>query len=118
MANVGGKHGQAVSLAVEGCNGCLSQMYHNGHGLSEKRLKVLTQMNIQLDNVVSDLMGKTGTDILGAIIAGERDPQKLAVLRDSRLHADEETVARTLCGNWREEAHFCIRLFMMSWGLI
>ena len=70
--------------------------------------KALTQMNIQLDNVVSDLMGKTGTDILRAIVAGERDPQKLAVLRNSRLHADVETVARSLCGNWREEHIFAL----------
>jgi transposase len=34
--------------------------------------KALTQMNVQLDNVVSDLMGKTGLGILRAIVAGER----------------------------------------------
>ena len=33
---------QRSSSAVEGRNGCLSQMYHNGRGLSEKRLKSLT----------------------------------------------------------------------------
>jgi len=65
--------------------------------------KALTQMNVQLDNVVSDLMGKTGQAILRAIIAGERDPQKLSKLRDRRLRADEATVARSLYGNWREE---------------
>ena len=58
--------------------------------------KALTQMNLQLDNVVSDLMGKTGTAILRAIVAGERDPQRLATLRDRRLRADEATVARSL----------------------
>ena len=70
--------------------------------------KALTQMNIQLDNVVSDLMGKTGTAILRAIVAGERNPQKLATLRDGRLRADEETVARSLQGNWREEHLFSL----------
>lgn len=70
--------------------------------------KALTQMNIQLDNVVSNLMGKTGTAILRAIVAGERDPHKLATLRDKRLHADEETVARSLYGNWREEHLFSL----------
>jgi len=44
--------------------------------------KALTQMNLQLDNVVSDLMGKTGLAILRAIVAGERDPHQLAQLRD------------------------------------
>jgi len=70
--------------------------------------KALTQMNIQLDNVVSDLMGKTGTAILRAIVAGERDPQQLATLRDGRLRADEATVARSLHGNWRDEHLFAL----------
>lgn len=70
--------------------------------------KALTQMNIQLDNVVSDLMGKTGTAILRSIVAGERDPQRLAKLRDGRLRADEATVARSLHGNWRDEHLFSL----------
>ena len=70
--------------------------------------KALTQMNVQLDNVVSDLMGKTGTAIVRAIVAGERDPQQLATLRDRRLRADEATVARSLHGNWREEHLFAL----------
>jgi transposase len=70
--------------------------------------KALTQMNVQLDNVVSDLMGKTGTAILRAIVTGERDPHTLAKLRDRRLRADEETVARSLHGNWREEHLFAL----------
>jgi transposase len=70
--------------------------------------KALTQMNIQLDNVVSDLMGKTGTAILRSIVAGERDPRQLAKLRDGRLRADEATVARSLHGNWRDEHLFAL----------
>ena len=65
--------------------------------------KALTQMNIQLDNVVSNLAGKTGMAILRQIVAGERDPKKLASLRDRRLRASEETIARSLHGNWRDE---------------
>jgi transposase len=70
--------------------------------------KALTQMNIQLDTVVSDLMGKSGTAILRAIIAGERDPHQLACLRDKRLRANHETVARSLHGHWREEHLFAL----------
>ncbi|NOR71687.1 MAG: transposase [Methylomarinum sp.] len=70
--------------------------------------KALTQMNIQLDNVVSNLMDKTGMAILRTIVAGEPDPHKLATSRDKRLHADEETVARSLYGNWREEHLFSL----------
>ena len=74
--------------------------------------KALTQMNIQLDTVVSNLMGRTGTAIIRAIIQGERDPHQLATLRDRRLRATEETVARSLCGNWREEHLFALSLAM------
>lgn len=70
--------------------------------------KALIQMNVQLDNVVSDLTGKTGMAILRSIVAGERDPKHLATLRDRRLRADEETVARSLYGNWREEHLFAL----------
>jgi transposase len=45
---------------------------------------------------------------LRSIVAGERDPQTLAKLRDRRLRADEETVARSLHGNWREEHLFAL----------
>ena len=70
--------------------------------------KALTQMNMQLANVVSDLMGKTGAAILRAIVAGERNAHKLATLRDRRLRSDEGTVARSLQGNWREEHLFAL----------
>lgn len=70
--------------------------------------KALTQMNVQLDQVVSDLTGKTGLAILRAIVAGERNPEVLARLRDRRLRADEATVARSLQGNWREEHLFAL----------
>lgn len=71
--------------------------------------KALTQMNVQLDQVVSDLAGKTGMAILRAIIAGERDPAALAALRDRRLRADETKVARSLQGNWRREHLFALK---------
>jgi transposase len=65
--------------------------------------KALTQMNLQLANVLSDITGKTGMAILRAIVAGERDGEKLAQLRDRRVKADQATIARSLTGNWREE---------------
>lgn len=70
--------------------------------------KALTQMNLQLDQVVSDLTGKTGMAILRAIVAGERDPQVLARLRDRRLRAEEAAVARSLQGTWRDEHVFAL----------
>lgn len=70
--------------------------------------KALTQMNVQIDQVVGDLTGKTGMAILRAIVAGERDPQRLAALRDRRVRASEATIARSLQGNWRMEHLFAL----------
>lgn len=70
--------------------------------------KALTEMNVQLANVLSDVTGKTGLQILRAIVAGERDGHKLASLRDRRVRADEHTIARSLEGTWREEHLFAL----------
>lgn len=73
---------------------------------SQHMQKALTQMNIKLQHVVSDITGKTGMDIIRAIIAGERDPQKLARLRDYRVKADGKTIAKALQGHWQQEHLF------------
>jgi transposase len=65
--------------------------------------KALTEMNLQLANVISDISGTTGLRILHAIVEGERDPQRLATLRDRRIKATPEEVANSLLGNWRDE---------------
>lgn len=65
--------------------------------------KAMSQMNIQLANVISDISGVTGMKILRAITEGERDPAQLAELADPRIKASKETVARSLHGNWRRE---------------
>src|SRR5260221_13185626 len=44
----------------------------------QRMQKALTQMNIQLANVLRDVSGMTGQAIIQAIMAGERDPHKLA----------------------------------------
>ena len=68
--------------------------------------KALTQMNVKLQHVISDVTGKTGTRIIEAIVKGERDPGKLAQLRDHRARADEEPIAKSLQGHWQEEHIF------------
>jgi transposase len=65
--------------------------------------KALTQMNVQIQHVISDITGLTGLAILDAILAGERDPAVLATLRDPRVKASEETIRKSLEGNWRPE---------------
>jgi transposase len=71
--------------------------------------KALTQMNLQLANVISDLSGVTGQKIVRAIVAGERDPHQLAKLRDVRIQASREEIAKSLEGNWRPELVFVLQ---------
>ena len=71
--------------------------------------KALTQMNIQLANVISDVVGVTGLQILRAILAGERDGQTLAALKNGRIQASCDDIARSLQGNWRAEHLFALR---------
>lgn len=71
--------------------------------------KALLQMNLQLPQVLSDVTGETGLRIIRAIVAGERDPHKLAALRNSRCHKDEAEIALALTGTWREEHLFVLQ---------
>ena len=71
--------------------------------------KSLDQMNLQIHHVISDLAGTTGLAIMDAILAGERDPHQLAKLRDWRIKANEETIVKSLVGDYREEHLFVLR---------
>ena len=71
--------------------------------------KVLTQMNIQLANVISDLSGWTGQRIVRAMLAGERDPEKLTALRDPGIHATRDPVAKSLEGTWQPDLLFVLQ---------
>jgi transposase len=71
--------------------------------------KALTQMNVQLANLISDISGLTGQAIIRAIVAGERNPLKLAALSDPRVRASREEIARSLEGNWRPELLFVLQ---------
>ncbi len=71
--------------------------------------KALTQMNLQIHHVINDITGLTGLAIVDAILGGERDASKLAQLRHYRIQADEETIRKSLVGNWRGEHLFALR---------
>jgi transposase len=86
-----GDHVQAVST-------CIQRMQ-----------KALTQMNIQLANVISDLSGWTGQRIVRAILAGERDPQMLAALSHPGIHASRDTIAKSLEGTWQADLLFVLQ---------
>jgi transposase len=71
--------------------------------------KSLQQMNVKLEKVLSDITGLTGMLIIDAILNGERNPEKLAELRDVRCQKDEATIAKALHGQWRDEHLFTLR---------
>jgi transposase len=71
--------------------------------------KALTQMNLQLHTVLSDLTGQTGLKIVRDILAGERDPERLARHRDRRCHASRQELVAALTGNYRQEHLFSLR---------
>ena len=83
---------------VRGASRCIQRMQ-----------KILTQMNVQLANVISDLSGLTGQTIVRAILAGERDPKKLAELSHRQIRASREEIAKSLEGNWRAELLFVLK---------
>lgn len=68
--------------------------------------RALTEMNVQLHNVISDLSGMTGQAIVRAILSGQRDPVRLAALRDRRIQAPQEEIGNSLRGNWKEDVLF------------
>jgi len=71
--------------------------------------QALEQMHLKLTEVVSDMNGKTGMEIIHAILAGERDPQRLASHRDRRCQHEQATIAKALEGHWRAEHRFALQ---------
>ncbi len=71
--------------------------------------KALTQMNLQLHNVISDITGATGLAIIRSIVAGITDPKALAALRDGRCHNPIEVIEESLIGNYRTEHLFSLK---------
>jgi len=71
--------------------------------------KSLDQMNLQIHHVISDVTGLTGLSILDAILSGERDPAVLAKLKDPRVKASDETIVKSLVGDYRPEHVFTLR---------
>jgi len=81
--------------------------YRSGH--IQHMRKALHLMNIQPDNVISDITGKTGMLIIRAITEGERDPVILARFRDGRCAGSEDEIARSLEGSYKAEHLFALR---------
>lgn len=71
--------------------------------------KALELMNLKLTMVLSDITGQTGMRIIRAILAGERNPEVLAAMRDPKCRRSAEEIASALTGNWRREHLFTLQ---------
>jgi transposase len=71
--------------------------------------KALLQMNIQLSQAVTDVMGVTGQKIIRAIVAGMRKPEELATFREPGCKHSREEIAKALTGTWREEHLYVLK---------
>src|SRR5882724_8078817 len=78
--------------------------------------KALIEMNVQLSTVISDITGETGLRIIDAILAGERDGQRLAALKDRRIKASEQTLTQALRGHWKDEQLFALEQARLTWA--
>ena len=74
----------------------------------QRMQKALTEMNVQLHQVVSDITGATGMAIIRAIVAGERAPEELAALRHPRSRRTAAEIAQALQGDYRQEHVFVL----------
>ena len=86
-----------------------SQLVQEMSRTIQRMQKSLHEMNLLLPKVVSDITGKTGMSILEAITKGERDPVKLARLKDPRVKASDEQIAEALRGDYRGEHIFLLK---------
>jgi transposase len=75
----------------------------------QRMQKALTEMNLKLHTVLTDLTGQTGLRIVRSILAGERDPERLAAYRDYHCHASHAEIVAALTGNYRPEHLFALR---------
>ena len=75
----------------------------------QRMQKAMVEMNLMLVNAVSDITGKTGTAIIEAILSGERDPQRLAALRDGRTKKGVEEIALSLEGDYKDEQLYLLQ---------
>ena len=86
----------------------------SGHHI-QRLQKALELMNLKLTNVVEDITGVTGLKIIRAILGGERDPQRLAALRDRRCKRSAAEIAIALDGRYRDEHLLELRCCFHMW---
>lgn len=81
----------------------------------EHMKKALTEMNVRLDQAVTDVTGQTGMRIIRTILDGQRDPDVLAALRDERCAKSQAAIADDLTGKWTDHHLFVLRHAVERW---
>ena len=76
---------------------------------TQRMQKALIQMNLQLHQLVSDITGVTGMAIIRAMVAGQRNPHKLAEWKDRRIHKSKSEIAKALTRDYRAEHLFVLQ---------
>jgi hypothetical protein len=78
--------------------------------------KALERMNVKLHDVISSLVGESGSRVVEAILAGERDPERLLALCDVQIRNKKaQRVKESLRGTWAEEHLFALRQAVENW---
>ncbi len=78
--------------------------------------KALERMNVKLHDVISSLVGASGIKVIEAILAGERDPDRLLALCDVQIQKKKaQQVKESLRGTWAEEHLFALRQAVENW---
>lgn len=80
--------------------------------------KALTQMNLHLCNVITNIVGLTGMQIIRAIISGVHDPKILAKFRDPRCKQSQDIIEKSVTGNYRAEHLFSLKQAVETFDFI
>jgi transposase len=81
----------------------------DSNSLVQRMQKALTEMNVQIHRVISDITGMTGMSILRAIVAGERDCNKLAQMKHPQIKSSTQEIAKALEGDYSPEHLFALQ---------
>ncbi len=94
------------------------QLVREQCGHVQRIQKTLTEANIRLDSVISDIMGGNGRRVIEAMIGGQRDPRKLVALTDRRLKASPKQLYDALHGRLTDHHRFLLRLHLQQYDAL
>lgn len=94
------------------------QLVREQSGHVQRIQKTLTEGNIRMDSVISDIMGFNGRRVIEAMIAGERNPRKLVALTDRRLKASPKELYDALHGRLTDHHRFLLRLHLQQYDAL